>query len=101
MAFWAQATGLGVQGGRAVPPVPFSDRPWGLAPVVALGLAPARVGFSEPCWPVNKPTSTRLSPVRVPWLAPKSADWQKVPLQGGANGGDKGDHSLSGHRGDS
>ena len=81
------------------PPCPSVTALGGWLLWVALGLAPARVGFSEPCWPVNKPTSTRLSPVRVPWLAPKSADWQKVPLQGGANGGDKGDHTLSGHRG--
>lgn len=98
MAFWAQATGPGVQGSRAVPLYPSVTALGAWLLWVALGLAPAWAGFSEPCWAVNKPASTRLSPVHVPRLVPKSADWQKVPLQRGGNGGDKGDQTLSGHR---
>ena len=83
------------------PPCPSVAALGALLLWVALGLAPARAGFSEPRWPGSKPASTRLSPVCVLRLTPKGANWQKTPVPGGGNGGDKGGHSLSGLRGDS
>lgn len=97
MAFWAQATGPGVQGCGAVPLHTPGDCPWGLAPVGGpTGLAPAWAGFSEPCWAVNKTCLSRLSPV------PSAACTQEWRLAEGAfakgrNGGDKATrHSATG-----